>query len=252
VTHLAIAAIAINVGTSLVPSPASAALGDCSQPSTNGPNPTATDCLYILQASVALVTCNPECICAPKGSLPVAATDALICIRYSVGQPVVLDCPCASDTTTSTTLGGGGTTTTTTLDGGTVACSFDSSACTATPCTCFGAADGFDYHLGATGQVSGPVGTELRINTLPTQGGTIDCGDWTRIDSSVNPSCDILGCCQRQGADPETTAWIVDQAMELPCFCPELPAPLEHEFDIQCQLGTDPVVEHFQTTTPCP
>ncbi len=76
--------------------PALAANGDCSQPSSNGDGPAASDCLYILQVAVGSRTCTPECICAPKGSLPTKTTDALVCLRASVGQPVTLDCPCES------------------------------------------------------------------------------------------------------------------------------------------------------------
>jgi len=69
-------------------------LGDCSQPVTTGAGPTATDCLYILRAAVGTRTCSPECICAPKGTLPTKATDALLCLRKAVGQDVTLSCPC--------------------------------------------------------------------------------------------------------------------------------------------------------------
>src|SRR5262245_45487303 len=79
-----------------------AALGDCSQPSTNGAKPAATDCLYILNVAVALLTCTPDCICAPKGSLPTSATDALVCLQVATSLPVPLDCPC--EVTTTTTL----------------------------------------------------------------------------------------------------------------------------------------------------
>jgi hypothetical protein len=251
--RLAFVAAAINLVSILVPPSASAVLGDCGQPVTNGPSPTATDCLFILQASVSLAVCNPECICAPRGTLPVSATDALICLNVSVGQPATLDCPCGSSSTTSTTLDGGGTTTTTTtLGGDVVACSFDSSTCVADPCTCGGVLDGFDYHLVAAGQVSGPLGTQLRVNISVAQGGLLDCGDWTRIDASVNASCDTIGCCERQSGNPETSAWSAGEAIDLPCFCPGAPGPLQHNYLIQCQLGSDPVVEHEQTTSPCP
>lgn len=101
---LAIAAFAfaiVLVMEPIAPAPAVAALGDCAQPVTNGPTASATDCLYLLQAAVGLVACDPECICAPKGSLPVAATDALLCLAAATGQPVSLDCPCTSTTTTT-------------------------------------------------------------------------------------------------------------------------------------------------------
>ena len=92
-----------------------AALGDCSQPLSNGVAPVSTDCLFILNAAVTLVTCSPECICAPSGTLPISATDALVCLRKAVGQDVPLDCPCdggETSTTSSTRL----ETTTTLLD----------------------------------------------------------------------------------------------------------------------------------------
>jgi hypothetical protein len=71
-----------------------AAQGDCSQPVSNGTVPVATDCLFILNVAVGLQTCSPECICAPSGTLPARATDALLCLGASVGTPVMLDCPC--------------------------------------------------------------------------------------------------------------------------------------------------------------
>jgi hypothetical protein len=81
----------------------------CAQPLTSGAVPTASDCLFILQVAVDSATCSPECICAPSGTLPVKATDALLCLSAAVGSPTSLDCPCAP--TTTSTLG----TTTTTL-----------------------------------------------------------------------------------------------------------------------------------------
>jgi len=61
---------------------------------TNGSQPTASDCLFILRTAVGAVTCDPACICAPKGSLPTTATDALVCLKKAVGQGVALNCPC--------------------------------------------------------------------------------------------------------------------------------------------------------------
>ncbi len=72
--------------------------GDCSQPSTQGQSPTATDCLFILRAAVGSETCTPECICALKGTLPITATDALLCLTSVVGTPVTLACPCGGGT----------------------------------------------------------------------------------------------------------------------------------------------------------
>jgi hypothetical protein len=73
---------------------AEAAKGACSQPSSTGSDPIASDCLFILRTAVGSSKCGPACICAPKGSLPTVTSDALLCLRGSVGQPVVLDCPC--------------------------------------------------------------------------------------------------------------------------------------------------------------
>jgi hypothetical protein len=69
----------------------------CGQPISSGPSPVATDCLFILQAAVGSQTCSPECVCAPTGTLPVKATDALLCLRHSVGDDSVpLQGPCLS------------------------------------------------------------------------------------------------------------------------------------------------------------
>ena len=93
----------------------------CAQPVSSGATPTASDCLFILRAAVGSEVCEPACICAPKGTLPGTATDALICLKKAVGQAIELNCPCGPATTstttvppttttstTSTTVGGGG------------------------------------------------------------------------------------------------------------------------------------------------
>lgn len=85
----------------------------CSTPVSGGPEPTAGDCLLVLRTAVGLATCTPACACAPKGSLPTSALDALICLRRAVGHPIALACPCSGNETTTTS------TTTTTLDTGT-------------------------------------------------------------------------------------------------------------------------------------
>jgi hypothetical protein len=66
----------------------------CAQPLSSGPAPVATDCLYILRVVVGLAICDPACVCAPKGTLPVSATDALICLKKATGQAIALNCPC--------------------------------------------------------------------------------------------------------------------------------------------------------------
>jgi hypothetical protein len=76
------------------PNQAGAVNGDCIQPSTRGVSPTASDCLFVLRAAVGLVTCEPACICAPRGNLPITAGDALVCLKSVVGQSVSLSCPC--------------------------------------------------------------------------------------------------------------------------------------------------------------
>ena len=77
--------------------------GDCSQPISSGAGPAASDCLFILKTAVGSETCEPACICAPKGIFPTTSTDALLCLRKAVGQNVSLDCPCGVTTTSTTT-----------------------------------------------------------------------------------------------------------------------------------------------------
>jgi hypothetical protein len=89
-----VCAIAFTAVLAWAPASIYATQGDCAQPVTNGSSPTASDCLFILRAAVGSETCDPACICAPKGSLPTTATDALVCLKKAVGQPVMLSCPC--------------------------------------------------------------------------------------------------------------------------------------------------------------
>jgi hypothetical protein len=101
----------------------------CAQPVTSGANPTASDCLYILKTAVGSQTCAPECVCAPKGTLPTTAVDALLCLKKAVGQGVTLNCPCTgttvttSPTSTTTTITTPTTTSTptSTIGGGNIA-----------------------------------------------------------------------------------------------------------------------------------
>jgi hypothetical protein len=103
-----VVALALGLATT---APAFAALGDCAQPASDGESPRASDCLFILKVAVGQRTCEPECICAPLGSLPPRASDALACLKVAVGQDVTLACPCTTTSTTTTS-----TSTTTTLD----------------------------------------------------------------------------------------------------------------------------------------
>jgi cytochrome c2 len=91
-------------------------LAGCSQPITSGATPLASDCLWILNVAVGVRTCDVACLCAPKGTLPVTATDALVCLRVATGANVALQCPCdGSTTTTSTTASTTLVSTTTTI-----------------------------------------------------------------------------------------------------------------------------------------
>ncbi|MFN2376807.1 MAG: hypothetical protein ABR538_09735, partial [Candidatus Binatia bacterium] len=75
---------------------AHAGAGSCAQPVSAGAGPVATDCLFILRAAVGTTTCTDPCICQPRGSAPTRASDALVCLQFSVGQPVTIDCPCGT------------------------------------------------------------------------------------------------------------------------------------------------------------
>jgi hypothetical protein len=147
--------------------------------------------------------------------------------------------------------GSGSGSTTTTIPSSNVTVAITSAFCTADACSCPGPASGFDYHLRAAGTVSGPTGTQIRINVNVGQGGDIDCGEWTAIDASVNPSCDVIKCCQRESGQPETTSWQALEAIDLPCFCPNATG-LVHNYLAQAQFSSEPAVEDEETTTPCP
>jgi hypothetical protein len=79
-----------------LPGSAHSNLGECSQPFSAGADPSASDCLSILSTAVGNSDCQGlhPCVCAPKGTLPARATDALICLNASVGAPATLACPC--------------------------------------------------------------------------------------------------------------------------------------------------------------
>ena len=104
---------------SAVPVPSWAAKGDCSQPVTNGSNPTASDCLFILKTAVGSQTCgNKPCICDTGGAAGVTASDALLCLQKAVDPThVVVTCRCGVTTTSTSTSSttSSSTTTSTTL-----------------------------------------------------------------------------------------------------------------------------------------
>lgn len=91
---IAAGVLATGMVAGLSPS-AFAGAGDCSQPVSSSESPVATDCLRILRVAVGTSTCgdNP-CICRPKGGAVARASDALVCLQYSVGQPVAINCNC--------------------------------------------------------------------------------------------------------------------------------------------------------------
>lgn len=89
-----VAASLLSAFAGLSPESARAARGDCAQPVSTGATVTTTDCLFILQAAVGSTTCDPECVCAPTGELPIGASDALVCLLVAVGGDAALECPC--------------------------------------------------------------------------------------------------------------------------------------------------------------
>jgi uncharacterized repeat protein (TIGR01451 family) len=74
--------------------PCRAANGDCSQPLSTGAAPTASDCLFILRTAVGSQVCDPACVCDTNGAGGTSATDALLCLKAAVAEPVTLSCPC--------------------------------------------------------------------------------------------------------------------------------------------------------------
>lgn len=220
------AALAIaTVIAAAAPSPAIAANGDCGQPVSNTPAPTATDCLFILRAAVGTSTCDPTCICDlnASGGNP-NASDALICLNVSVGVTGLLNCDCGGTTTTTlggtttTTLGGtttttiGGTTTTTT--GGTTTTTLGGGgACADTiELTLFAATSAGSCANNSDCQV-GTCDTGVSRCVTPTE---LDTG-WTGIshDADINEGAVVLanltcgagaapcGECTVSGINPE-------------------------------------------------
>ncbi len=63
----------------------------CGDPTHDGAV-TASDALFTLNVAVGLQVCDP-CICDIDGVGGVSATDALLGLRISIGQPFGLNCP---------------------------------------------------------------------------------------------------------------------------------------------------------------
>lgn len=223
---------------------------------------TASDALFALQTGIGAAAC-PGCICDINANGSTTATDALAMLQASVGVPVPLACvPCfLLGSTTTTTLPGttttliGPTTTTTSTTSTTVIvvtdlCEIDTATCVTSPCSC-GENSGLDYHLGATGRVSGPEGSELHVNIGVLQGGVLDCGGWTRISGADRIGCDLIGCCRRDPGDPLIANWNAVEVIDFPCFCPSATGLL-HNYLLQCLPEGGGVTEVEQTTDPCP
>jgi len=225
---------------------------------------TASDALVGLAAGVGSAAC-PRCICDVNSNGLITASDALATLQASVAVPINLVCEAcfltgattttlpatttttlSSTTTTSTTV----STTTTTLVVVTDICEIDSATCTTTPCSC-GPASGVDYHLGATGRMSGPEGSEFRVNINAKQGGQLDCGGWTRIFAADAIGCDDIGCCRRDLGQPELATWNAFEAIDTPCFCPSV-SGLLHNYLLLCLPEGGAPKEVEQTTDPCP
>jgi len=75
--------------------------GECGQPLSSGTRPIASDCLFILDASVGARSCEPSCLCDLSLEGVVGATDALLCLQATVDASVAVDCPCELSPTTT-------------------------------------------------------------------------------------------------------------------------------------------------------
>jgi len=122
---------AMFAGGLMTASAAMAGKGDCGQPQSTGANPSASDCAYILKTSVQILSCD-VCICDVNNSTTITASDALLCLRKAVAQPVVLNCPSCGPTTTVATGSTTSTSTTSTTTTLAVNCSSNSD-CAALP-----------------------------------------------------------------------------------------------------------------------
>ncbi|MBI5503725.1 MAG: hypothetical protein HY899_02915 [Deltaproteobacteria bacterium] len=72
---------------------------DCGQPASGGAKPTVSDCLAILKSAVGQDVrgcADKPCICDVNGDGNITAGDALLCLGFSVGWPVLLNCKCTT------------------------------------------------------------------------------------------------------------------------------------------------------------
>jgi hypothetical protein len=65
----------------------------CGAPATRRTTPFASDAQFALRAAVQSITCS-NCQCDTNNSGSVSAVDALLILKFAVGQAnVTLDCP---------------------------------------------------------------------------------------------------------------------------------------------------------------
>lgn len=176
------------------------ALGDCGQPVSSGPSPTASDALFTLRAAVGGAPCDLA-VCDVDSTCSISAGDALRILRRSVNGSVALSCECQPATTSSTL----GTTTSTTLPGASwteVFAIITTRSCGVAGCHGGGnPSGGLDLSDSATAYaelVHGPVECEtsaFSVRVLPGDedssflyakvSGTHDCGD--RMPNAAPP-----------------------------------------------------------------
>jgi hypothetical protein len=75
----------------VAPLRAAAGTGDCGQPVSSGPTPTASDALSILSTAVGSAGCE-ICVCDADGSGAITATDSLLVLNVAVGLGSGLFC----------------------------------------------------------------------------------------------------------------------------------------------------------------
>jgi len=189
-------AAALAAVLTLPPTTSHAALGDCSQPTSTGDNPTATDCLVLLQIAVQQTTCEafgfPACqTCDVDSSGSVVATDALICLNKATQQPIQLNCTCTS-TTVSTTTSTSITTTTTMVPPTNPQCS--RAAFISKP---GGRLDAGWNGLGHDAEVV--AGAQILIDNLKTCSNN-DAECRTDLDCSGGATCDLNCACDVEGS----------------------------------------------------
>src|SRR5262245_35787578 len=173
--------------------------GDCSQPISNGSRPITADCLFILRAALGSATCNPQCICNPNAAGGTTASDALLCLRSAVGQPVDLVCTCGFSPV-------GGETQLNTYTAGdqrkpSVAGDGDGNVIVAWESTTSGGSDSDAASIQAQRFLStgAPVGTQFEVNTFTT-------GAQSGVSLAAAPDGAFVMAWSNAGANPSDTS----------------------------------------------